>query len=502
VSIENNPQLYDAYADRYLQDVRFLDRIEEIFNGRYLTRTGEPHYDPAELGLDAGDAGRIADSIANEPLKLIRHIVENDLPYSDVVLADYTMSDPLLSAIWDLDYPSGATGWQPAHYRDGRPERGVLTMTTMWTRHPSAGVNANRHRANTVSTVLLCDDYLARPVSFSRTQIDALTSGDPEDVIRDNATCQSCHSSLDPLAAHFFGFWWEIEGDRADQTLYRPEDEPKWRDYSGKPPGYFGRPTSSIEELAEQIATDERFVDCGVQTVYEGLVQRQSDDVDWPSMRVHRDAFTESGLLLRDLVRSIVVSREYKAGDTTDPALAERLVTVKTASPSQLAAIIEDKTGYRWRFDGRDGLTKNDLGLQVLAGGIDSLYVTTPNYDPSVGLVFTHERLAQAAAWHVATHDLDADRADEAILLRYVTIEDVPESSPEAFETQIRELYRDVTGVPLVAVVDADGDVTTDPHIEALIDLWKQLYSVEASPVSAWAGVVSVVLRDPQVLFF
>jgi hypothetical protein len=500
VAIEGNPDLYEQFVDRYLQDERFLDRIEEIYNQKLLTRTGElPDFDDATVPIPDGfDETDLADAIAEEPLKLIRWIVENDRPFNEVVTSDFTMADPLTAYLWNVEIPDPTSPeFQQGHYTDGRPHLGILTMTTVWTRYPSAGVNANRHRANNLSRILLCDDYLARPVSFSRTEIDSVVGGDPETIIRDTPTCQSCHSSLDPLAAHFFGFWWEVGGDMRDQTTYRPEDEELWVYYANKSPAFYGRPTHGLEEMAQELAEDPRLVDCAVETVFEGLTQRDVDQDDWTELHTHRDAFQESGLVMRDLVKSIVMDRAYRAGDAETDEMAEKLVTVKMVSPSQLAGIIGQETGYRWTFDGRDGLVKNDRGLAVLAGGIDSRYIVTPSHDPSVGVVFIQERLAQAAGYHVAVHDLDPDRTEAAILLEFVTADSRPETDRDAFAGQIRHLYREITGRPLEETEEDEA-----PEIQALIDVWKQLYSVEASPSKAWAGVISVVLRDPQVLFY
>ena len=102
------------------------------------------------------------------------------------------------------------------------------------------------------------------------------------------------------------------------------------------------------------------------------------------------------------------------------------------------------------------------------------------------------ERLAQSAGYHVAANDLDPDRKGDAILLHYVTMRDTPDSNPAAFRQQIRFLYLHITGLPLPP--DA-----TEP--DELIEIWKYLHSVEASPTQAWAGVISAVLRDPSVLF-
>jgi hypothetical protein len=493
VAIESNPMLYEDYVDRYLGDERFLDRVAELFNLSYLTRTGDPWFDPAEAGLGALSDERVADSVNDEPLALIRYIVENDLPFSEVVTADYVIADEVVAAMWDLDYPVGATGWQPSSYRDGRAHAGVLSMTSLWQRYPSAGVNANRHRANQISRILLCDDYLSRPVAFSRSQIDALTGADPNDVIAQTEVCQSCHSTLDPLAAHFYGFWWEIDGGLEDQTTYRPEDEPLWRDNSGRSPAYYGRPTAGLVELGQEIASDERFVSCAVKTVYDGLSQRTTDDADWTELQAHQDAFVASELSIRELVRSIVVEPGYRARAFDDVDREERVPTVKTVSPAQLASVIEGITGYRWTFGGRDGLVRDDIGLVVLGGGIDSELVTVPSYDPSVGIVLIQERLAQAAAHAVAESDLDPNRTEPALLLRYVTIDDTPQSAAPAFDAQIRALYLEVTGIPL-------PDTATEPA--RLTALWDQLYSVDASPVSAWSGVLSVILRDPRVIFY
>lgn len=492
-AIEANPALYEGFVDRYLQDPRFLDAVEELFNRRFLTRTGEAWFSAEEAGVDGLSDGEVADSLNDEPLKLIRHIAANDLGWEQVVLADHSMADGVVERMWGMEREDGDSSWRPARYLDGRPHAGVLSSTTLWTRYPSAGVNANRHRANTVSRVLLCDDYLSRPVSFSRTQVDALTQGDPNEVIGTTPACQSCHSSLDPLASHFFGFWWEVDGGLLDQTTYRPEDEPLWQGQFKQSSAYFGLPTGNLRELGEALAADDRLYDCAVRTVWEGLSQRHATDADWAELRGHRAAFDAGGRTLRSLVRSVVLSPEYRAGKLLDPARAQRIPALRLVSPAQLAASIEQKTGYRWTFRGRDALERNERGLAVLAGGIDSRAVAERATEPGVGLVFVQERLAQAAAWHVARADLAPGREGDARLLAYVTVADTPESAPEAFEAQIRHLYLEITGLALP---------TEAPEVAELSALWKQVHAVEGSPEAAWAGIVSVVLRDPALLLY
>jgi hypothetical protein len=486
--------MYDTFAQEWIEDPRFIGRIKEIFNERYLVRTGDVYFDTSDIPeLASIDDRRMADNIANEQMMLLEYVVANDLPYSTMVTADYTMANAELASYWNIEYPGDADGgWVPATYDDGRPHAGMLTMTTTWQRYPSMGGNANRHRANAVSKLFLCDDYLSRPIVLNRAAVDALTI-DPENAIAQNSGCQSCHSSLDPIAANFFGFFNYDAEDGIESTFYRPENEEEWRYYSGKEPGYYGRPTGNIGEFAEELAADSRFLDCAVQTVWEGLTQRELVDEDWPEVSKHAEVFDVTDMNVKAMVESIVTSPEYKALDTTDPQLVERIVGRKVVSPEQLSSLIEQVTGYTWFFDGRDALRNNSMGLPTLAGGIDSRFVTKRAFVPTVGSAYVQERLADAASWYVAAHDLDPARTDEAKLLAYVTIEDTPESNPEAFDNQIRQLYLAITGLPLAPEANEPTE---------LIETWKDLYSVEASPTSAWAGVISAVLRDPTVLFY
>ncbi len=491
-AVEETPALYGSFADAWLDDERFVPRMKELFNYRFLTRTGDTYFNPDERGLGNVDRDRMAEFIGDEPLALLEYIIDNDLPYSYIVTAPHSMANPQLAQMWDMHYPEDQRGWQPAIYKDGRPHAGMLSMTTIWERYPSMGGNANRHRANAISKMFLCDDYLSRPIVLNRAAVDELTT-DPENAIRTNASCQSCHSTLDPLASNLFGFFNYDDDLGFERTIYRPENEEEWRYYSGKEPGYYGRPTANLVELGEQLAEDQRFIDCAVETVFEGLTQRDVSDYDWAELQPHANTFVAEGQNIRELVRSIVKSDLYKAGNVSDPDLVDRVATVKLTSPSQLESIIEDKTGYVWTFGGRRGLSTNEIGLPPLMGGIDSRFITQPTYIPSIGGVFIQERLAMSAGWHVAAEDLDPDREGPAKLLRFVTIEDTPEANPDAFEAQIRSLYLELTGLPLAPDAKEPAE---------LMQLWKYQYSIEADPTRAWASVVTAVLRDPTIVLY
>lgn len=494
-AIETNPALYGQFVERYLGSQAFLDRMMEVFNLAFLTRTGDTYYNPDEAGLGELDAQALARSVGDEPLRLIRHIIEHDLPYSELVQAPYTMTDELLASWWGIDYPEGATGWQQGQYLDQRPMAGILSMNTFWQRYPSQGGNANRHRANAISRVLVCDDFLSRPIVLNRTAIDQLMQ-DPEMAIRDNAGCQSCHSSLDPLSANMFGFFREDRDEESFDELrtYYPENETAWKDYAGRSPSYFGRPTANLMELGQAIGEDPRFLQCAVKTVWEGLTHRTATDSDWGELEGYRSTFELTGQNVRSLVRAIVTSDAYRARQVEgDEALAQRLTTLKMATPTQLANVIEQATGYRWKFSGQDGLAENARNLGVLAGGIDSRTVKISAASPSLGLSLIQERLAQAAAHHVVKHDFDPNRTEAARLITLMGPYEKPGDRPDVFTQQIQELYLKVTGLPLESGASEPSELLT---------LWNGVFEVTASHEAAWTAVVSAVLRDPRIILY
>lgn len=488
-AIEADPDLYEDFVDRYLDDPRFVSRMGDVFNEVLLTRTGDTY----GVGVEGVPAAAVGRAIGDEAIKLVERIVADDMPYSEIVLADYTMANPVLADAFDLEYPRGQRGWEKARYTDGRPHAGVLTMSSFWLRYPSMGGNANRHRANAISRTLLCDDYLARPIVLNRAAVDQLTIS-PEEAISTNATCQSCHSTLDPLSAHFFGFFIpDDEEFTEDPLVYRPEREEGWREYAGRSPAYYGVPTANVNEMAALLAEDVRFHDCAVQTVFQGLTQRSVVDADWEELAPHRDAFLDSGLRIRPLVRSIVTSPEYLAEAAIDEELAKRVPGAKLTSPEQLSAIVEDITGYRWDFAGQDLTTATAGGVPVLLGGVDGRSARSRTYQASVGAVLVHERLTWNAAWDVVQRDFALPNGAERRLLRYVNADQGPDEAPEAFEAQVRFLYLRVTGTPLPAEAE---------ELAGLAEVWRDLRAIEGSGERAWAGVLNVVLRDPSVLYY
>ena len=477
-AVEADPTAVDGMIDRYLQDPRFEGRVADLYQEVFLTRNDSYLITAASYGLT--DEAEFSRSVGDEVPRMVGYLAAHDLPWTDLVTADWTMSNETLAQIWPLDYPTGATGWLPAHYTDDRPAAGVLSTNSLWWRYPSTDSNANRKRANAISRTLLCDDYLSRPIDFDR-NVNLLDQGAVNDALATNPACINCHSSLDPIASSLFGFWWYDYTNPGEASHYYPEREQRWKDYSGAPPAWYGTPVRNLAELGQKIAGDHRYADCAVQHAWELLLRRDTDLADETSLLPHRNAFLSGGLALRPLFKSILSDPLYRAGDTADTRYTSR----KQATPDLLASEIQDLTGYSWTYGGYDLMRTDASGFQTLAGGADGYAVTAPSQTPNTTVLLVQERLAEAAAWYAVNQGSSP--------LFTVDFSETPESNREAMVAQMQALHWRIFG----RRVAADGD-----EVQAGLALWSDLYNVDRSQKAAWAGVLSVLLRDPDFLFY
>ena len=103
-------------------------------------------------------------------------------------------------AMWVGVPPDSDSDWSVARYLDGRPAGGVLVSNGMWWRYETSLNNASRQRANQVTRIFLCRDYLEIPVSFD-SNVDLTNESAIDSAIKEDPGCVACHATLDPLAA-------------------------------------------------------------------------------------------------------------------------------------------------------------------------------------------------------------------------------------------------------------------------------------------------------------
>ena len=176
------------------------------------------------------------------PLELIAHVAENDLPYTEVLTANYIMANP-----WSAQAYGAATrfadGGDPhvfepseiaSYYRPCEglvveetlfgdlvadpgpcatdyPHAGVLNTKVFLQRYPTTPTNRNRARSRWTYYHFLGLDI---EKSASRTT-NPTALADANNPTMHNASCTVCHSVLDPLAGAFRNY--------GDEGLYRDQ---------------------------------------------------------------------------------------------------------------------------------------------------------------------------------------------------------------------------------------------------------------------------------------
>ena len=191
-------------------------------------------------------------------------------------------------------------------------------------------------------------------------------------------------------------------------------------------------------------------------------------------------------MALRPLFASVTSGDEYRFGRDAHGEHAAKMLSV-----DQIGTLLEDLTGYRFSHDAYDLLGSDTYGVRTLAGGVDGVYATKPANDPMATSVLVLTRVGQAAAWYVTEHDRAAP--SEARLFTKIDFSESPSGDRERMAEQIQELHLRLFG----------AQITTDgPEVEANLALWEDLYVVDADKEAAWAGLLSVLFRDPAFLLY
>ena len=184
-------------------------------------------------------------SARRAPLELIAHVAENDLPYTEILTADYIMANPWAAAAYgaseDFDHPEAlANEFEPtrfvSYYREGDgyvreydpvlgaarvfdpgplitnyPHAGILNTTAFLRRYPTTATNRNRARSRWTYYHFLGIDI---EKSASRTT-DPVALADTNNPTLHNPACTVCHRILDPVAGAFQNY--------GDEGIYKDQ---------------------------------------------------------------------------------------------------------------------------------------------------------------------------------------------------------------------------------------------------------------------------------------
>ena len=245
------------------------------------------------------------------PLELVAHVVENDLPYTEVLTADYIMANPMTSEAYgasiqfedtedrhefrpseivsyyrnddskvvERDDDLGVRVLDPGNLSTDYPHAGILNTIVFLGRYPTTPTNRNRARARWTYYHFLGLDI---EKSASRTT-DPVALADTNNPTMNNSACTVCHRVMDPVAGAFQnygenGFYRDERGglDSLDGFYKDPPDGGYTPYQSGdswyrdmREPGFNGLiapdAENSVQWLAEQIVADDRFAEATVK---------------------------------------------------------------------------------------------------------------------------------------------------------------------------------------------------------------------------------------------
>ena len=271
----NDRLLTDRYADDNTLENRgyffhfdnkyFRLRADAVRNGQW--RAFSEWHDAVQYG------------VARAPLELIAHVAENDLPYTEVLTADYVMANRLAAEAYTgaaalfggddvhafrrtriTDYQRRAAGYRATFEPDigirvlargsgqtAIPHAGILNTLVFLKRYPTTATNRNRARARWTYYHFLGVDI---ENAASRTT-DPAALADTDNPTLHNANCTVCHGVMDPAAGAFQNY--------GDIGLYR--DEPGGLDSLD---GFYKNPVGADFEIEAASFEDRQTVSAAV----------------------------------------------------------------------------------------------------------------------------------------------------------------------------------------------------------------------------------------------
>lgn len=508
----------DAVLDDILKEPAFFARLQEGFNDIFLTLGYDGNADDA-LSYDHFEKTRhwtekysldqipekerqkaryklwddYRKALKHEPLELIKYIVQNDRPFTELVTADYIMMSPYTSrgyGIFDTLKDNFKNVDDPFEYipaklpaltgRDKKvqktadgiyPSAGILTMFQYLRRYPTTVTNRNRLRARMVYRHFLGIDVMALAPRVTDAAAVAKKFANPTMQAPD---CVVCHKTVDPLAGLFQDYFNE-EGH------YGPRKEGWFTDMFG--PGLEGEHLPpeekwrSLQWLGQQIAKDPRFAVAMTEHVYYIMLGRRvllpPIDIDDPLFTPKRRAyltqrkeirdiaerFVKSNFNLKTVVKAWIASPFYRVDGLAEAAKhperraeLDDVGVVRMLTPEQVERKIFAVFGDRWgRLESEE--------YRILYGGIDSKAVTERMSDPSGAMGAIQRILSNDIACRNVMRDFSRPAAERR-LFPSIEPDVLPGVSPEA-DLKIREAM-----VHLHAHILGRQRTTTHPEIE------------------------------------
>lgn len=541
-AVRADPAALDGLVDVWLQSDEFGATVRDMWAEILMIRDDTFNQLPALGALQGSTLEQIFRGTTEEPLKLIEYIVQNDRPFTEILTADYMLTDDITARIYGVPYDYEAGGWQMTAWHDDRPKAGILASAQVWRRWESNGSNFNRARAGMIARELLCEPFETRDILV----VGGINIADEQAVANAliaNDACVTCHQSLDPLAGYLWGYkklihrnyvadsinagcdwdWDDIVPEFGPSYLpedycypieqYNPADEDDWAEWSLRTPSYYGQDVKDVRGVGEAIAEDGRFSLCMARQFYGYMTETEPLKVPFAVASKYQSLLENSGFNAKALVKAIVTDPEFAriapapGADGEPEESTARLFVIR---PEQYARTVAELTGFVWMSDadpptcannsetprfgsqcwGDVDLSNSDVyGFRSMAGGIDGKVVLEPIHTmtPTKSLVMS--QLAANAAGFVVDNDF-ALPASERKLLGLVEATTTDEGK---VRDQLVWLHERI----LAEFVEADSQRVTD-----MLALFNVGVAEQGVAAGGWRLVLTAMLQDPGMIFY
>jgi len=494
----------EAIADGLMNEAAFYTRVQEIYNDVFLTNKDARDRDPVRNNFDI-DAFANRDyyednfsgtmrsdlredanyGIARAPIELVKYVVENDLPFTEIVTADYTMVNPFAARVYDNVGPNGFAfdpSSNPNPDRDDFrpvtnlrqqdntlvPAAGVVGTHAFLGRYLSTNTNVNRSRAAHTFKYFLGTD-IEDLASRDGLDLDSVMGAVPT---YEDPQCTVCHDVMDPIAGLFTkrDNGGEYDTNNTYQHTRTTMGVPRM-----VPAGYSMDPADELptaqqntplQWLGGRIATDDRFADHTVRIVFEGLTGIEPAADATAFINTTKTRFIAANYDFKRIVKDIVTSEFFLAQNLAtgeNPNDYPDVGAGRLLTPEQLDRRITAIAGggYVWNGPNSGGGLRNRH--QLLYGGINSDDVVTRADEPTTLIDGIQERVANQVSCNLVADHLYNDGE----LFPFVDETITPETSAgeDAIRQNVQFLHRHLLGEDL-ELSDSELDTTFDLFVD------------------------------------
>lgn len=455
-------------------------------------------------------ADAVLQEVSEAPLELIAHVIKQDLPYTEILTAPYTMVSEKTAVVYKTglapkagefipaqnlgQHVSGTVHTQPrfdwaASREITMPHAGLLSEPGFLNQYPSTATNRNRARSRWTYQHFLGVDI----ENSSARSIDAAALADTDNPTLNNPACAVCHTRLDPLAGAFqnFGdagiFRDQSWGLNALDPAYRRSKLFKTGDlwYADMRASGFEQSTAtdglnSLAQAAQLIAKDPRFASGAVKFWWPALFGEPllSDnlppahyDAKLSALNHFAEYFEKNNFKFKPLLVEILMSEWFRgrapsAEATESPAVytgGKRLLTPEELYNKTLSLT---------------GISDNNLlkGFNLTFGGIDSVSATQRQRDLSHVMLRVVERHALAKSCTIVATEFNKP-LEERKLFTIVDRQSLPSSAYKSIQTFSQTTAQDlgwsinVTAAPgqiINFVATQTQSVQSDPALDTV----------------------------------